>query len=135
MEYQKIIKFLDNTANQPTKFRIKNWVKIKDEASGTYNTNSQIRFKTSMLRISLCDYNDAYILVKGTITAASTGTAAAPPSNADKKVIFENCAPFTSCLSRINNAQIDDAQYIDVVMPLYDTTEYGDNYAKTSGIL
>ena len=134
MEYKKIIKFLGNTANQPTKFRIKNWVKIKDESRGTYNTNSQIRFKPSMLRISLCDYNDAYILVKGTITVASTGTAAAL-SNADKKVIFENCAPFTSCLSRINNTQIDDAQYIDGVMPVYDITEYSDNNVKTSGIL
>ena len=62
MEYQEIIKLLDNTPNQPTKFRTKNWVKINDESRGTYNTNSQIRFKTSMSRLSLCDYGDAYIL-------------------------------------------------------------------------
>ena len=68
MEYQKIINLLDNTLNQPTKFRTKNWVKINDEFCGTYHAYSQIKFKTSMLRSSLCDYSDAYILVSGTIT-------------------------------------------------------------------
>ena len=78
MEHQKIINMLDNTPNQnskSTKFRTKNWVKINDDARGTYNTNSQIKFKTpqikfetSMLRSSACDYSDAYTLVKGTIS-------------------------------------------------------------------
>ena len=67
MEYQKIINLLDNTPNQPSKFRTKNWVEINDDARGTYNTNSQIKFKTSMLKSSLCDYSDADILVSGTI--------------------------------------------------------------------
>ena len=71
MEYQKIINFLHNIPNQPTKFRTKKWVGINDESRGTYNTNSQIRFKMSMLRSSLCNYSDAYILVKGTITVAA----------------------------------------------------------------
>ena len=87
MEYQKIINLLDNTPNQPNKFRTKYWVEKNDESRGTYNTNSQIRFKTSLLRSSLCDYSNAYILVKGTITVVNTGTVAAP-NNADKKVIF-----------------------------------------------
>ena len=87
MEYQKIINLLDNTPNQPNKFRTKYWVEINDESRGTYNTNSQIRFKTSLLRSSLCDYSNAYILVKGTITVVNTGTVVAP-NNADKKVIF-----------------------------------------------
>ena len=73
MEYQKIINFLDNTPNQPTRFRTKNWVEINNDARGTYNTNSQIRFKTSMLRSSLCDYSDAYVLVSGTITITGEG--------------------------------------------------------------
>ena len=64
MEYQKIINLLDNTPNQPTKFRTKHWVEIKDESRGTYNTNNQIRFKTSMLRPRLCDSRDAYRLFK-----------------------------------------------------------------------
>ena len=94
---------------------IENWVKINDESLEKYNINSQIRFKTSMLMTNLCDYSDAYILVKGTITVAKTGISATP-NNANKKVIFKNCAPFTSCISRINNTKIDDAEYIDVVM-------------------
>ena len=68
MEYQKIINLLENTTNQATKFRTKNWIEINDDSRGTYNTNIQIKFKTSMLRTSLCDYSDAYILVSGTIT-------------------------------------------------------------------
>ena len=64
MQYQKIINFLDNTPNQPTKFGTKNCVEINDDARGTYNTNSQIIFKTSMLRSSLCDYSDAIYLLK-----------------------------------------------------------------------
>ena len=67
MEYEKIINLLKNTPNQPTKFRTKNWVEINDDSRGTYNTNSPIRFKTSMLRSSLCDYSEAYILVSGNI--------------------------------------------------------------------
>ena len=67
MEYQKIANLIDDTSNQPSKFRTKNWVEINDESRGTYNVNSQIKFKTIMLKSSLCDYSDAYILVKGTI--------------------------------------------------------------------
>ena len=55
MEYQKIINLLDNTLNQISKFRTKNWVEINDKSKGTYNTNTQIKFKTSMLKSSLCD--------------------------------------------------------------------------------
>ena len=106
MQYQKIINSLDNTRNQPSKFKTKNWVKINDESQGTYSKDNQIRSKTSMLRSSLCDYSDAYILVKGTITVAQETAAA--PNNANKKVVFKNCVPFTNCISRINNAQTDD---------------------------
>ena len=67
MEYQKIVNLLDNTLNQPSKFRKKNWVEINDESRGTYTSNS-IKFKTTMLRSNLCDYADAYILVNGRIT-------------------------------------------------------------------
>ena len=88
-----------------------------------------------MLRSSLCDYRDAYILVKGTITVDNTAAAGAAANNAIQEVIFKNCAPFTSCISRINITQIDNAQYIDVVMPMYNLVEYIDNYSKTSGIL
>ena len=103
MEYQKIRNLLDSSSNQPSKFNTKNWVEINDNSRETYSVNKQISFKTPMLRSSLCDYSDAYILVKGTITVNNTGTAAAP-NNTNKKVIFKNCASFTSSIRKINNA-------------------------------
>ena len=88
-----------------------------------------------MLRSNLCDYADAYILVKGTITYTGTGNDAATrrADERDKGVTFKNCAPFTKCISRINNTDIDNAQDIDIVMPMYNLIEYSDNYSKTSG--
>ena len=135
MEYQKIANLLDNESNQPSKFRTRNWVEKNNEARGEYSPDKQIRFKTAMLRSSLCDYSDACILVKGNITVNNTAADGAAANNTDKKVIFKNCAPFTSCVSKINNAQIDNAQYIDIVMPVYNLIEYSDNYSKTSGSL
>ena len=88
-----------------------------------------------MLRFTLCDYSDAYILVKGNISVNNTAAADADANNTNKKVIFKNCAPFTNCISKINNTQIDNAEYIDIVMPMYNLIEYSDNYSKTSGSL
>ena len=88
-----------------------------------------------MLKSSLCDYSDAYILVKGTISVNNTAAADAAVNNTNKKVIFKNCAPFTNCISEINNTQIDNAKDIDTVMPMYNLIEYSDNYAKTTGSL
>ena len=119
MEYQKIANLLDSASNQPSKFRTKNWVEINDESRGTYSVNRQINFKTSMLRSSLCDYSDAYILVKGNITVNNTAADGAAANNTNKKVIFKNCAPFTDCISKINNTQVDNAKDIDIVMPMY----------------
>ena len=130
MEYQKIANLLDSASNKPSKFRTRNWVEINDDIRGAYSPNKQIRFKTTMLRSSLCDYSDAYILLKGNITVNNTAA-----NNANKKVIFKNCAPFTNCISKINNTKIDNAGYIDIVMPLYSWIEYSDNYSKTSGSL
>ena len=138
MEYQKVAKLLDdNKSNQPSKFRTKNWIEINDESRGTYNVNSQIKFKTTMLKSSLCDYSEAYILVKGTITITEAGddAAARQADERDKGVIFKNCAPFTNCMSEINNTQVDNAKGIDIVMPMYNLIEYSDNYVKTSGSL
>ena len=138
MEYQKIANLLDdNKSNQPSKFRTKNWVEINDELRGTYNVNSQIKLKTTMLKSSLCNYSDAYILVKGTITIEGSGAdaAARQADERDKEVVFKNCAPFTNCISEINNTQVGNAKDIDIVMPMYNLIEYSDNYAKTSGSL
>ena len=113
----------------------KNWVEINDESRGTYNVNSQTKFKITMLKYSLCDYSDACILAKGTITVNNTTTADADANNSNKKVIFRNCAPFANCISEINNTQVDNAKDIDIVMPMYNLIEYSDNYSKTSGSL
>ena len=80
-----------------------------------------------MLRSSLCDYSDSYILVSGTITVAAL---AAGGENNNLKVVIKNCAPFTNCLSEINNTQIDHTKDIDVVMAMYNLREYSDNYSK-----
>ena len=101
---------------------------------GTYNTNSQIKFKTSTLRSSLYNYSDAYIVASGTITTTGAGAdfAAKRLDEGNKAVIFKNCAPFTDCISEINNNQIDNAKYIDNVMPMYNLIECSNNYSKTS---
>ena len=87
-------------------------IEINDEMRGEYSPNKQIRFKTAMLRSSLCDYSDAYILVKGNITVNNTAADGAAANNTNKKVIFKNCASFTNCISKINNTQIGNAEYI-----------------------
>ena len=99
MEYQKIENLLDNevafnASNQPFKFRTRNWVKINDESRGTYTSNN-IKFKITRLRSNLCDYADAYILVKGTIAITGEGDndAAKRLDERNKGILFKNCAP------------------------------------------
>ena len=88
-----------------------------------------------MLRSSFCDYSDAYILVKGNIAVNNTAAAGADANNSNKKVIFKNCAPCSNCISKINNTDIDNAKYIDIIMPMYSLIKYSDNYSKTSASL
>ena len=137
MENQKIANLLDDASNQPSKFKTKNWVEINDKSRGTYSVNSQIKFKTTMLKSSLCDYSDAYIVVKGkiTITGAGDDAATRQADERDEGIAFKNCAPFTNGISEINNTQINNAKDIDIVMPMYNLLEYSDHYAKTSGSL
>ena len=91
MEYQQIANLLDGASNQPSKFRTKNWVEINDESRGTYNVNSQIKFKTTMPKSDLCDYGDAYILAKGkiTITGAEDDAASRQTDERYKGVAFK----------------------------------------------
>ena len=86
-----------------------------------------------MLKSSICDYSDAYILVNRTIVVNNTAVEDADANNTNKKVIFKNCAPFTNCISQINNTQVDNAKGIDIVMPMYNLIEHSHNYSKTSG--
>ena len=85
MEHQKIAKLIDDASNQPSKFRTKNWVEMNDESRRIYNVNSQIKVKTTMLKSSLCDYSDAYILVTGTIAVNNTAAVDSDETNTNKK--------------------------------------------------
>ena len=118
MEYQKIINLLGNTSDKVRRFITKKWIEVHDQSGETYNTNKQIRFKTSMLRSDLCDYSDAYIDVKD-----------------DKKLASKNNAPFTSCILKINNILIDNAEDLNIAMPMYNLLVYSKNYRKTTGSL
>ena len=137
MEDQKMTNLIDDASDRPSEFRAKNWVEINDELRGAYNVNSQIKFKTTMLKSSLCDYSDTYIFVKGkiTITRAGDDAAAIQADERDKSVAFKNCAPFTNYMSEVNNTQIDNAKDVDVIMLMYNLIEYSDNYSKTAGTL
>ena len=132
MEHQKIIKLLDDTTNQLSKFKTRNRVEGNYESKGRYDI-SNIRFKAFMIRSDLSDYSDLYILVKVTITVPITVAESPAVNNANKKVIFKNFYPFADCITEINNTQVDDAEIIDVVMPMYNLIEYSDAYLKTSG--
>ena len=98
---------LDNKPNQPSKFRTKNRIKVNNDSRGTYNINSLIKFKTSVLESLSCDYSDAYITVKGNISVAAL---VAGGGNNNEEVMFKNCTLFTDCTSAINNAQVDNAK-------------------------
>ena len=133
MEYDKINNLLlseDNESEQLSKFVTRQYVKV-NSLSNTYNENKSIRFKTPMLRSSLCDYSDAYILVKKTITV----TGNHPRDRQNRPVILKNNAPFVSCITRINGELIEDAYNLDIVMPMHNLLEYSKNYRKTIGSL
>ena len=130
MEYDKINNLLDSESENLSKFVTRNYVKV-NSLSNTYNENKSIRFKKPMLRSDLCDYADAYILVNGTITVARNQ----PTDRPSRPLILKNNAPFISCITRINNELIEDADDLDIVMPLYNLLEYSKNYRKTIGSL
>ena len=140
MEYDKINNLLlseDNENEALSKFVTREYVRI-NSLLDTYNENKSIRFKTPMLRSSLCDYSDAYILVKGTITVTAPGVNNNANNIRDKRnrpLILKNNAPFVSCITRINGELIEDADDLDIVMPMYNLLEYSKNYRKTIGSL
>ena len=156
MEFIKIVNFLDTTSDNKNlpKFVTKKWIEVYGQSQGNYNVNEEIRIKTSMLRSDLCDFSDAYIAVKGNITVtkktftaddidASNNTAAnvtaanTANNNAfgDKKLVFQNNAPFINCISKINGKKIDNAEVLNVAMPMYNLLEYSKNCRKTTGSL
>ena len=154
MEFQKIVNFIDTTSDNkdlPT-FVTKKWTEVYDQSQGNYNVNKETRIKTSMLRSDLCDFSDAYIVVKGDITVTKKTfttddidapnnteadvTATNTASNnafGNKKLVFKNNAPFINCISKINDVKIDNAEELDVVMSMYNLLEYSKNYRETTG--
>ena len=156
MEFQKIVNFVGTTSDNKDlpKFVTKKWIEVYDQSEGYYNVNTEIRIKTSMLRSDLCDFSDAYVVVKGKITVtkkAFTADDTDAPNNTEanvtatntannnafgkKKLVFKNNAPFINCISKINDVKIDNAEDLDVVMPMYNLLEYSKNYRKTTGSL
>ena len=136
MEHDKTNNLLlseDNESKQLSKFVTREYVEV-NSLSNTYNENKSIRFKTPMLRSNLCDYSDAYILVKGTITVTAPGVNINANNIRDKTnrpLILRNNAPFVSCITRINGELIEDADDLNIVMSMYNLLEYSKNYIKT----
>ena len=133
MEFQKITNFLDTTSDDKElpRFVTRKWIEVYDQSEKNYNPNKEIRIKTSMLRSDLCDFSDAYIVVKGDITLEGDNDA----NKRNKNLAFKNNAPFINCISKINGVKIDNAEDLDVVMPMYNLLEYSKNYRKTTGSL
>ena len=129
MELDKINNLLlseDNESEKLSKIATREYVRV-NSLSNMYNENKSIRFKTPMLRSNLCDYSDAYILVKGTITVTIPGVNNNANSIRDKRnrpLILKNNAPFVLCITRINGELIEDADDLDIVMSMYNLLEY-----------
>ena len=129
MEFQKIVNLLEITSDNKDlrKYITKKWIEVYDQSEKNYNLNNEIRIKTLKLRSDLCDFSDAYIVVKGDITVTN-------PNNVkrNRAVAFKNNAPFTNCITKINGVKIDNAEDFDVVVPMYNLLEYSKNYKKTT---
>ena len=149
IEFQKIVNFFDTTSDDKdlARFVTKKWIEIYDQSGENYNANKELRIKTSMLRSDLCNFRDAYIVLKGNIivdkkaftandfeapnnTVANANDSNSANDNAfgEKKLVFKNNAPFISCMSKINDVKIDNAEDLDVVMPMSNLLEYSKNY-------
>ena len=131
MESQKIINLLNNNDIESQKFTTKKWHIINDQNNGQYGggneNDSTIKFETKVTKSNLCDYSDAYILVIGNITATES-------NNNGNNVAFKNCAPFTKCITHINDEHLT-SENLDIIMPMYNLLEYSDNYKDSSGSL
>ena len=124
METHKIAHLLGDVDNESPKFATRKWYIINDQSNTGYGNGDEnsaiVKFETKVIKSNLCDYSDAYILVTGDITA--TG------GNADTRVALKDCAPFTKCITHINDEHVDNADNLDIVMPMYNLIEYSDNY-------
>ena len=129
MESQKIVNLLNNNDIESQKFTTRKWYIINDQNNKQYGegdeNDSTIKFETKVIKPSLFDYSDAYILVSGNIKNKA----------ANASVTFKNCAPFTKCITHINDEHLETAENVDIIMPMYNLLEYSDNYEESSGSL
>ena len=131
METQKIVNLLNDSDNESSKFATRKFYIINDQDNGQYGrgnkNDSTIKFERRVIKPNIYDYSDAYILVTRDIKVADV--------TADTNVAFKNCAPFTRCVTHINDAHVETALNLDIIMPMYNLIEYSDNYADSSGSL
>ena len=131
MEFNKINNLLGPAHDKVPRFITKKWIEVQSQSGSTYSTSKPIRFKTSMLRSDLCDYSDAYVWVKGTITVTDPNNNA----NFDRRLTLKNNAPFISCISKIKSELVENAEDLDIVTPMYNLLDYSKKYEKNSGSL
>ena len=105
-----------------SKFVTRKWNIANDNSKVNYRVGNKITYNTEVLKSNLCNYNDAYILVRGDVTVTAAGVT---------QVAFKNCAPFTKCIRTIDGTTIDDAEDLNLVLPMYNLTEYSSNYSET----
>ena len=130
METQKIANLLGNANNQSSKFATRKWYVINNQNSTNYGEENEdsttVKFETKVIKSNLCDYSDAYIFVTENITATDY--------DANTRVSFKNCAPFTKYIIHINDEH-DNPDNFDIIMRMYNLIEYSNNYSDTSGSL
>ena len=124
METQKIINLLNDSSNEESKFATKKWYVIDSQTTkDKYKKGDTIKFETETIKSTLSDFSDAFILVTGNITVTA---------NNNTDVTFKNWASFSTCKTEINDVFVDEANHIYISMPIYNLTEYSDNYSDTS---
>ena len=124
MEHQKIFKLLNGTSD--SKFVIKKWKTVNDQSSANYDVGNKIIYNKGVMKPNLCDYSDGHILVLGDVTVVKCFTI---------QVSFNNCVPFTNCITKIDGTTIDDAEGLDLVVPIYNLLAYSSKYSDTPGSL
>ena len=131
MEFNKMNNLLGDPTDKVPRFVTKKWIEIHPQSTSDFKPSKEIKFKTSMLRSDLCDYYEAYVWVKGKATINLNGYS----SDETRKFVFKNNAPFQAFVSKINGKLVENAEDLDIVMPMYNLFKYSKNYEKTSGSL
>ena len=137
---------LNSSENEYSKFARRKWYIIESKTTGGYSHHEPMKFITGSIESSLCEYSDAYILVTGDITVTRTiAVPAGSPAGTQPQrkqgltavtsVVFKNCAPSKKCRTEINVTFVDEADFINITMPMYNLIKHSDNYSDTSGEL